>query len=375
MINLAVFFGGESCEHDISIITGVQLINNCNEYLYNIIPIYIDKNGNWLTGKGLTDLDNFNGNLGKTFNCAILPNDNRLYIKKFGKYKSSVNIDVAIICMHGLRGEDGSVASILNFSKIPYSSSSICASSICLDKAIFKNFCKGIKLNIVEGFELNKSEYFLHKEKINNKIKEFGLPIIIKPSRQGSSIGIELCESVDDIEEKLSNSFIYDEKILIEKFLNVKKEVNIALFKNKGNIIFSNTEEPISNDKILSFDDKYKNNAGAFETIKRIMPAEIEECVLTEIKSMAKAIYNDLDMFGVVRFDFIIDDKDNLYLNEVNTIPGSMANYLFDKKEYSYSNLIDIWVSNAIYRSEEEKETKKVYDSKVLKSGINCLKK
>ena len=139
-MNVAVFFGGESCEHDISIITGEQLIDNIDKNSYNIIPIYIDKFGNWLTGEELLDLDNFNSNFKKLYKCALLPNDNNLYINKGKKYKTKCKIDVAILCVHGNKCEDGSLSGILEMCKIPYSSASICASSVCLDKCVFKYF-------------------------------------------------------------------------------------------------------------------------------------------------------------------------------------------------------------------------------------------
>lgn len=374
-MNIAVIFGGESCEHDISIITGLQLVSKCNEYLYNIIPIYIDKNGTWLTGKNLKDIDNFSNNLGKTYKCGFLPNDANLYIeKKFG-LKKYQNIDLAFVCLHGLRGEDGSVASILELSKIPYSSSSNLASSICLDKSVFKTVCQGLNVNVIDGISIQEKEYLTDKDDIINRIEILGYPIIIKPSRQGSSIGIEICENKEALETSLKKAFEYDKKLLIEKFVKIKKEINIALFDNKGEILFSNTEEPISKDKILSFDEKYRKNAGGFETIKRIIPADIGSDMLDSLKSMAEKLYTSLEMFGIVRFDFILDEEDNLYVNEVNTIPGSMANYLFDKEKYSYANLIELMITNAIFRKSQQNEVKKIFDTDVLNNGFEGFKK
>lgn len=371
MINLAVFFGGENCEHDISIITGLQFISKVNEYLYNIVPVYIDKNGDWFTGKDLNDIDNYPDNLGKLYKVGLVNNCNTLFYVKNKRIKKYINIDVAVLCLHGINGEDGSIASILEISKIPYVNSSILPSAVGIDKYIFNLVCKGLNINKIDFFGVSKYEFDLNFDNVNNMVEEFGYPIIIKPSRQGSSIGIQVCKNSENLKNMLNKAFEYDNRLVIEKYVDVKKEVNIACFLNKGELVFSKTEEPISKNEILNFDDKYQTSS--MDNMKRIAPARIDEFVEKEIKNISQKLYVNLDMFGIVRFDFIIDSDDNLYVNEVNTIPGSMANYLFD--EYSYPELIEYMVSNAIIRFELNKKSKINYDSGVLKNGFNGFKK
>ena len=375
-MNVAVIFGGESCEHDISIITGVQLINNMNNYLYNVIPIYINKDGKWCTGDGLKDIDNFPNNLGKLNMCTFIPNSDCLYVKtKFGKLKKYIKIDACILCLHGLRGEDGVVAGIVESSKIPYTSSSICASSVCMDKVVFKYFAKGLGINVVDGIEITESDYYYRKEYIDNSVVDLGYPLIVKPSRQGSSIGISVCENDNELENALNLAFKYDKSVLVEKFMEIKKEVNVAMFDNKGEYVLSNTEEPLTSDKFLNFDNKYRQNSGGFETIKRVVPAGISDEQHRLIVEMASNVYSKLKMFGVVRFDFLITQDDKVYLNEVNTIPGSMANYLFDKQKYPYSKLIELWLSNAVFRKNKEGEVLFTLDTDVLNNGFDGFKK
>ncbi|MGN0961258.1 MAG: ATP-grasp domain-containing protein, partial [Christensenellales bacterium] len=359
----------------ISIITGEQLISKCNEYLYNIYPIYIDKNGTWLTGKDLKDIDNIKDGIKKTKVCSFMPNDKGLYIKKGSKFKKLVNIDMAFVCLHGLRGEDGTVAGILELSKIPYSSSSICASSVCMDKCVFKTFAKGLGVDIVPGFMMYENEYLQLPDVYLGKINEIGFPIIIKPSRQGSSIGIEVCKTESELDEKIKNAFKYDKKILIEKYLDVEKEVNLAVFESKGEYILSSTEEPVTKEEILSFDNKYRKNSGGFETIKRIVPAVISKENEEKLKTTALLVYRSLEMFGIVRFDFILDKEGKLYLNEVNTIPGSMANYLFDKEKYAYPVLIELMINSAVFRYSKMTEVERVFDTDVLENDFDGFKK
>ena len=377
-MNIAVFFGGESCEHDISIITGVQLINNCDAYLYNIIPVYIDKNGDWYTGNKLKDIDLYSQ---KDFlkskgvkKCTLLSNCKTLYFFARNKVKKYIDIDCAIICMHGLRGEDGCLAGVLEMCGIPYCSTSIMGSSICLDKGVFKTVCKGLGIECVDGFTVSENELLLDSASLLEKIEKFGFPIILKPCRQGSSIGVCVVKNSDDLQKSLKKSFSFDKKVLIEKFVNIDKEVNIALFEDKGKIVFSNTEEPKGNDVILSFNDKYLKNSGGFETIKRIVPADISTDCENYLKATATKLYRELELFGVVRFDFIVSSN-KVYVNEINTIPGSMANYLFDKKSCDYSLLIQKLISNAIHRFNLNKDCVRVLDTKVLDGGFDFLKK
>ena len=374
LINLAVFFGGESCEHDISIITGLQLISKVNEYLYNVVPIYITKSGDWITGVNLKDIDNFPDNLGKTKNVGLIAGSPDLYVKHKNKLKKYLTIDVAIICLHGINGEDGNVAGILNLSKVPYSSCDILSSAICMDKIIFDDLCRGLDLPKVPYLSIIKDDYNENSVDILNKIKTFGFPIIIKPSRQGSSIGIKICKSEESLENDLKECFNYDERLLIEKFVDLKKEVNIACFRNKGEIIFSKTEEPISKSDFLDFNDKYTSNLSGMESMKRISPANISVETESKIKTIAQFLYIELDMFGVVRFDFMIDKEDNVYINEVNTIPGSMANYLLGEN-YPYTKLIEDMISNALIRFNSKSKLQRDYNSNVLKQGFNGFKK
>lgn len=373
MVNLGVIYGGESAEHDISIITGLQLIMNCDTDKYNVIPIYIDKKGVWNTGKSLLDLDDYgNGNL-KGLKKCLLSNNGELFICVRNKAKKYIKLDVVVLCMHGRRGEDGCLAGMLEMYNIPYASASICGSSVCMDKSIFKDLAKGLGVPVVEGFSIRENEFNYNRQDVLERITELGYPIIIKPSRQGSSIGIEVCEIESQVIEKMESAFKYDNKILIEKFVKIKKEVNIAVFNDKGQMIFSQTEEPITKNEFLNFEDKYV--MGGFENIKRIIPAKISKEQYDCVVSNAKLLYDSLEMFGVVRIDFLIDDGDEVFVNEINTIPGSMANYLFDKNTLNYSALIDRLVSNAVYRINIQHKTTNKFDSGVLKSGIKGFKK
>jgi D-alanine-D-alanine ligase len=231
---------------------------------------------------------------------------------------------------------------------------------------------KGLEISVINGFGFDIRSFESNENGIVNKIEKIGFPIIIKPSRQGSSVGISICKNISDLLPQVNKAFLYDEKVLIEKFVQIKKEVNIALFRYKGDIIYSTTEEPIKFGEYLSFDEKYRKSGGDFEKIKRIVPANITQEQLNEIESIATKVYDNLDAVGIIRFDFIIDENDKIYLNEVNTIPGSMANYLF-KENFDYAEIIDMLVKNAVFVKRASQI--KTIDSGVLEEGIWGIKK
>lgn len=375
MINLAIFFGGKSFEHDISIITGVQCLSHANLPNYNIVPIYVREDGKWFVGDELYDLDNYSSGLNGVKEVTLSASSKTLYyIKKSGlkKYK---DIDVAILCFHGGLGEGGGISALLTLADIPYSSCDMTASAVCLDKGLFKYIAKGLGVPHIDGVGIFENEYLLNRDGLKDRLNDIGYPLILKPSRLGSSIGIEVVKNEGELDDKVLKAFSFDKKVLVEQYVEVEKEINIAIVKNKGQIIFSNTEEPLSSSEILSFDEKYKNGSSGFESIKRIMPAKISKEMEERIKEISSLLYNKLDLYGVVRFDFILDKGGNLYINEINTIPGSMANYLFDKSKLPYERLVDILVSNAISRMVGDQKKQCTYSSDILKSGSRILEK
>lgn len=375
VINLAVVFGGESFEHDISIITGVQLLTHSNMADYNVIPIYINKRGKWLTGDELYDLDNYANGFKKLREVCLTQKSNMLYFVNKNKLKPYKAIDVAIFCLHGGAGEGGGLSALFDMAQIPYSACDMTSSGLCLDKVKFKYLMLGLGIDVVDAVSIYGDEYALDRDKVKLKVKKLGYPLILKPSHLGSSIGIEVVKTENEFDEKIKNTFLFDDSILVEKYVDIEKEINIAIVQDKGKIIFSNSEEPVRMSEILSFDEKYRKNPGGFESIKRICPANISDEQLKRLKEIASTVYRSLGLFGVVRFDFIIDKEGKIYINEVNTIPGSMANYLFDKSEMPYEKLIRLLVSNSIDRFVKKAKLQLEYGSDILKSGVKLLEK
>lgn len=372
MKNIAVIFGGVSCEHDISIITGLQVINFLDDELFNIIPIYINKYGEWFSDDRLLDLDNYpikDLNLREVF---LTPSSKILFQKKGKKLKPLNVIDFAIFAVHGLNGEDGTLSGLFELNNIPYLNCGVIGSSVTLDKCIFKSFLISKNISTIDSIELTEKEYYNSIDEIKLKISEkLSFPVILKPANLGSSIGIKVCKNEYELEELISYCFQFDSKILIEKYIKNIKEINIALYKYFDEYIFSYFEQPITEDNILTFDNKYiGGETKGMESLKRICPVELDKNLEQTIKDIAKKCYDKLDLKGIVRFDFIIDENNIVYLNEINSTPGSFANYLFKNLSKDFTQILTDNIENAIHLKFKNDEKIKYFSSSVL-DGLN----
>ena len=374
--NLIVIFGGASSEHDVSIISALQAINYIDVDYYNVIPVYIDQNNVWYTGKILKDITNYKNLKTKRLKqVSIIAGHEYLYQKFLFGYYKKLKIDCALVIMHGINGEDGKVMSLLDLAGIPYQCSNTCESSICLDKTIFKDYLNGLKVNNVKGVGITQYLYNNNPEKIYQLLEnEIEYPMIVKPATQGSSIGIKVCYNRTQLEDAIVGSFELGEKVLIEQFLDDITEINVAIVRDDDKLIVSELEQPLKSSDILSFENKYLNESNSMQGISRIIPAPIDDKTKSKIKDMAIKVYENLNLKGVVRFDFILN-KDNVYLNEVNSIPGSLAYYLFEPLGIDYNKLINILIKNTyLYETNTKKKIHR-YFSNILDGTNISIKK
>ena len=368
--NLAVIFGGVSCEHDISIISAIQAIKNIDTNFYNIIPIYITKSGVMLTGKKLIELSTFsNMNYKKFKPVTFVSGSNNLYLKSLFGYTKKQIINVALVIMHGENGEDGKIMSMLSLCGIPYSACDQMQSAICMDKCVFKDYLKGLKINTVSGLTVFDYDYLTNPEKVKKQVlKQLNYPVILKPATLGSSIGIKIANNESELEAGLVVAFNYCNKVLIESYLSDITEINVALLGFNNDVTISETEQPVKQNDIVTFDNKYMGNSSAgMANLKRIIPADVSAEIAEEVKQTALKIFNSLSLKGVVRFDFIVDNKTNkVYVNELNTIPGSLAFYLFNPIDITYKQLINKLIKFAYIAHDNEQKLIKTFNSSVL---------
>lgn len=377
MKKVGVIFGGKTVEHEVSVITGMQIIENIDKNKYEVIPIYIDKNGKWLTGPSLMNFENYKTNNFPDVKEIILsPNhgNNKIYInpENVGLFKKKVldEIDIAFPAIHGMNGEDGTIQGIFELMNIPYVGGGVLSSSVGMDKVLMKDVYKANGLPIVDYFWFYRSKWKVDMDKVIDEIEEnISYPLFVKPSNLGSSIGISKANNRDELIEAIDIAINYDRKILIEKAVENGREINCAVMGYEENLMTSLCEEPLGWEEILTFEDKYvKSNmkSGNNEGERRIIPADIEENVREEIEELAKRAFKAIDCKGVSRIDFLLDKNKKIYINEINTLPGSLAFYLWEKKGYPFIKLIDELINIAIETHEEKQKNLYSYEANLF---------
>ncbi len=365
MRNVLVFFGGKSCEHDVSVITGVLTVNSIDKEKYNAIPIYVDKSGEWYTAEVLKDIEWFKNKIvTKLTKVTLISGEDTLFSVHKNKIKPICKIAVAINCIHGLNGEDGTLAGYLKMCNIPFASPDLFASSLSMDKDYTKVFLSGINVDRLPYVRLFKDSYYQKKQLTVKMIeKKFGYPVIIKPSNLGSSIGITLVKRDTDLLPALDKAFLYDEKVIIEKAITGFREINCGAYKSGDKIIISECEEPITAGDILSFSDKYQSSkSGAQKNFPCSLPNELTQ----KIKAITEKVYRKGDFSGVIRIDYLVVGS-KIYLNEINTVPGSLAYYLFCDSVKDFSKMLTELLGEGIRKHIRENNRNFNFDSSVLK--------
>lgn len=358
MKTVAVFFGGVSVEHDISVITGVMTLNSVDAERYKPLPVYVDKEGIWYTGDLLFEPDNYKSlDKKKLKRVCLVGGDNALYWLKGKKIKEIAKIAVAVNCMHGERGEDGSVVGALTMSKIPIASPPLLPSAACIDKRFTKIILKGLSINFLPYV------YVEREEDLSCVSEKLGFPVIVKPNKLGSSIGIATAYDEDELKSAFAEAKRYGEGVLVEKKLEEFTEINCAAYLSRRGVVVSECEEPVGKGKVLSFGDKYESG-------KRIFPADISKSVSDRIKKTTEKLYRALGAEGVIRIDYFVTGK-KIYVNEINTVPGSLACYLFGDTMRNFKKTLTEMLTVAEIKFAKSESIIKTYDTNLL-SGFGA---
>lgn len=383
--NVMVLFGGRSTEHEVSIISAHQAIENMDLEKFNVIPVYIDKMGDFYYAKDNTlfDLKNYKdikSLVSKCINVTLIKEKNKTYLvsKKSGLFSNSVNIliDVAFPIVHGTNVEDGNLQGFLHTMNLPVVGPDTLSAAVTMDKFVSKEYLKCIGIPVLDALRLDKQE-----KNIIEKIEKIGYPVIIKPVNLGSSIGIMKAENQDELKDAVELAFTFSNVILAERAIVNLREINCAVLGSKKECMVSILEEPFGNDKILSFADKYmsggKGKAGTktvsklggskgMASLTRKVPADIEKNKEEKIKEYAIKIFKYLGLTGVARIDFMLDG-DKIYVNEINPIPGSLAYYLFEPQGISFKDLTTRLIKIAIDEFRDKENIEYVFENNLLK--------
>lgn len=354
-MKLAVIFGGKSSEHDISVITGVMTVNAA-KVKHEVIPVYITRNGRMITGKNFDKTATFEGEVkGKT--VTFIPGS-----KGFKIGSKFVVPDCVINACHGHDGEDGALSGLMELCDIPYVGSGVRASAVGMDKLLFKQLMSVCALPIVPYFGLNRYEYADVDFDITSKVSDIGFPLIVKPCNLGSSIGIGIAHDFVSLFSLLDAAFMWDRRVVVEKALEDFIEVNCAVLGYDDLVTASEVEQPVGFKDFLNFDDKY---CRSLKTEVRKMPANLPDETREKIRSLAISVFKAVGASGIARIDFLIKN-DDVFINEINTVPGSLSEYLFGYEGVTFPDLIDKLVSDALKNEKNKNSLKYSYQSNVL---------
>lgn len=381
-MNVAVFFGGKTVEHDVSIVTAQQLMQNINREKHTIIPVYITRDGDWFSGEKLTHVEAFSSfdKGDKEITRVYIPANSKVkqlyrFNTKNGLFKKEnslfAKIDVAILAMHGLNGEDGSLQGLLELASIPYTSSGVLGSAAGMDKILMKAAFIGDGLPVLPYTFFDREAWQKNNDVIIARCEEkLTYPMFVKPSNLGSSIGISKAHNKQELIEAINVAVEYDHRILVEQGIDSPKEINCSALGFGDDVSASVCEMPAGADEFLSFSDKYLNggkNQASMEALARKIPAPISKEMTAQVEEYTKQIFKLLDCKGVVRIDYICsNDLSTLYVNEINTIPGSFAFYLWEPLGISYEELIEKLIDYAFKAFEARNNNNFAFDSEII---------
>ena len=385
-IKLGVIFGGETVEHEVSIISAIQAMNKIDQEKYEIVPIYITKDREWYTGEMLKDIEFYQDlSLIKRYtdNVVLYYRDGSFVLqKKSGLFKKIVKeIDIAFPIVHGTNVEDGVLQGYLQSIGIPFVGPNVYASVVGQDKAFMKDIWKNAGLPMTDYVWFYDADYKRDSDEVIKLVSKLKYPVIVKPATTGSSVGINVCDNEEALIDAIDEALQYDQKIVVEEVVKNLKEVNIAVMGNYEHQKVSEIEEVLSANKFLTFTDKYiggskgklKGAKGGVKTSKgmvstnRKLPADISKDLRSQVEETAVKSFKALGTSGNSRIDFLIDEKSNkVYVNEINSIPGSLAFYLWDAKDIDFTSVLDEMINIGIKDYKKRISKTHSFDSNIL---------
>lgn len=380
-IKIGIFFGGKSVEHEVSIISAIQAINYIDKEKYEIVPVYITRENDFYVGNSIDKIEEYKNIellLKKSKKVILVSNNSRVQLMELRTIGNKVysDLDIAFPIVHGTNVEDGALQGYFKTLNLPFVGCDVTASALGMDKYAMKTVLKDNDIPVLDCKCFTFKQYNEDEEKVIKAIEEkIDYPVIVKPINLGSSVGIKIGRDKEGLIEALEYAFQYAKKVLVEKAITNLKEINCSVLGDYEDAIASECEEPVNTDEILSYKDKYiggekSGSSKGMQTLKRKLPAEISDEIKKEIQDMAVETFKVLGCNGISRIDFMIDqDKNKVYVNEINTIPGSLAFYLWNATGIQYTELLDRAINLALKRQREEQDINYSFETNIL-AGI-----
>ncbi|MCI6629608.1 MAG: D-alanine--D-alanine ligase [Lachnospiraceae bacterium] len=376
---VAMVFGGKSVEHEVSVISGIQAVMNMDTDKYEVIPVYMTKKNDMYIGEDIGKIESYkdiDGLLKRSQRVIMMNEGDRVVLlqyplKKFGKNYSQ-EIDVVFPVVHGTNVEDGALQGYFKTLGVPFVGCDVTASAVGMDKYIMKAILKESDVPVLDAKVFTLSDYAEIDEMIATIESAIGYPVIVKPVNLGSSVGISVAKDRVELTRSIDDAYRYATKVLVEHAISSLREINCAVLGDENEAVASECEEPLHTKDILSYEDKYVSNAKGsgskgMASVSRKIPAELTPEKREEVRELAVRAFQALGCNGVSRIDFMIDeDNGKLYFNEINTIPGSLAFYLWEPIGVPYKELLDRMIGLALKRERTEKNLTFTFDTNIL---------
>ncbi|MBP3435862.1 MAG: D-alanine--D-alanine ligase [Clostridia bacterium] len=379
---VAVLFGGRSVEHEVSVITGIQAFSALDRNKYDPIVVYISKANRFYTGEVLEHIENYR-NLGECLANATqvlpVPTANgvdliRYPAKLFGN-NVVASFEVAIPAVHGTNVEDGTLMGMLEMLNIPYTGCDVTSAALGMDKFLMKSVLRDAGVPVLDAMAFSGKVYAQGSEKVLGRLEEaIGYPMIVKPVNLGSSVGIARADNRDKLAAALDDAFGYAPRVLVEQAVTPLREINCSVLGDSDGARASACEEPVSCDEILSYRDKYLsggsksgNKSGGMADLKRRCPADIPDELTAKVQSLAVKTFRALGCSGVARIDFLNNpETGELWVNEINTTPGSLSFYLWEATDLPFNKLLDEMIALAFKRQRSRDALQFSFDTNLL---------
>ena len=375
---VAVIFGSRSVEHEVSVITAHQVMRALEAGMHSVIPVYISKEGGWFTGDALKDLKTFKKlDVGMLQKVQIVPDPTATHLFKvagkglFAK-EQGITVDVVFPVMHGTYGEDGTLQGLLDMANVPYVGCGVIGSAMGMDKVLMKAAFTQNSLPVVDYVWFTRHQWEKKPDEILQRVEQaLSYPVFVKPANLGSSVGISKAKTREELRFALEVASQYDRKLLVERGIENVQEINCAVMGN-DDLIPSACEEPISWETFLGYDDKYLRGVkgSGMKGSRRKLPADISEGLTRHIQELAIRAFQAIDGMGTARVDLLVDrESEKVYVNEVNTIPGSMAFHLWQAIGLTPTQVVDNLIQLALEAWEDKRRTVFSYSTPILEQA------
>ena len=400
-LNVGIVLGGVAPEHEVSIISALQAAAALDRDRYRPVPIYIAKDGQWYTGEPLLDVERYqelDALLDDAVPVAVAPTPHGRVevvedrsagaVQRLTRPPRRIPVDVMLLGLHGGAGENGGLQGLCETVNVPYTSTGVFGSALGMDKVMSKRVCRDAGIPVVNFVALREREWAYNEEEgLDRCEEEIGYPMIVKPARCGSSIGIARADDRATLDAAIEEAFRYDDKIVVERAVDALREINCSVLGDAHEATPSVLEEPVPSDEdeLLSFQDKYMrdenggtkergggaktgaDSPGGMASLDRIVPAELSDERTEHIQNLAVRLFRLFECAGVVRIDFIIDESTgDLFFNEINTIPGSFSFYLWEPSGVPFDELMERLIEIARRRHREQNGRVRTYDVNLL---------